>query len=422
MALSKLAVRRLTKLADYMEGLPKKAYEHFYMGTFFHHSGSHGTDANRGQALGEKHLLDCGTSACALGWAATVPDFKKAGLKLEYHGNGYANVICPNATNAMDAAMAFFDLESNADQAGEQGPLPEGLEAHQRGHQGARRRPLRVRGRMRPAPDHPGPRRCVERNGEPAKWAKGKVVLTVAHLNHTPEDCRDENLKAMCQRCHLRYDHDHHQRNAYATRRKGKAALLQPMNLEERVLFFSSWLAVVLGHMKAAVGHDGARGVVDALKLLADGELAPASETKAIDPNSRLYDALLELVECKDLIDSVDKDFASDDPVLTTDQRNEARAEYKRRKPLAWDRAREALIACVPPETRAPVWVSPTDRQPDVDGRLWAILTERREYGKLTGYVPLFEYYHFDNGWATDDRILFWLDSPLHPLPQVPHE
>src|SRR3990167_7879754 len=31
-----------------------------------------------------------------------------------------------------------------------------------------------------------GPRRCVERNGEPAKWAKGKVVLTVAHLNHQP--------------------------------------------------------------------------------------------------------------------------------------------------------------------------------------------------------------------------------------------
>lgn len=70
----------------------------------------------------------------------------------------------------------------------------------------------------------PGPRRCVERNGEPAKWAKGKVVLTVAHLNHTPMDCRPENLKAMCQRCHLRYDHDLHQRNSYETRRKGKAA------------------------------------------------------------------------------------------------------------------------------------------------------------------------------------------------------
>jgi hypothetical protein len=69
-----------------------------------------------------------------------------------------------------------------------------------------------------------GPRRCEERNGGPAKWAKGKVVLTVAHLDHQPENCEPSNLKAMCQRCHLRYDHDHHQRNAYQTRRKHKAA------------------------------------------------------------------------------------------------------------------------------------------------------------------------------------------------------
>lgn len=32
------------------------------------------------------------------------------------------------------------------------------------------------------------------------------VVLTVAHLDHTPENCADDNLKAMCQRCHNRYD------------------------------------------------------------------------------------------------------------------------------------------------------------------------------------------------------------------------
>ena len=55
-----------------------------------------------------------------------------------------------------------------------------------------------------------GRRRCVERNGEPAKWAKGKVVLTVAHLDHTPENCDDDNLLDMCQRCHLRYDVKHH--------------------------------------------------------------------------------------------------------------------------------------------------------------------------------------------------------------------
>lgn len=32
------------------------------------------------------------------------------------------------------------------------------------------------------------------------------VILTVAHLNHEPADCRDENLKAWCQRCHNTYD------------------------------------------------------------------------------------------------------------------------------------------------------------------------------------------------------------------------
>lgn len=33
-----------------------------------------------------------------------------------------------------------------------------------------------------------------------------RIVLTVAHLDHTPENCADDNLKALCQRCHNRYD------------------------------------------------------------------------------------------------------------------------------------------------------------------------------------------------------------------------
>lgn len=44
-----------------------------------------------------------------------------------------------------------------------------------------------------------------------AEWAPDgskiiKIILTIAHLNHTPEDVRDENLKALCQRCHNRHD------------------------------------------------------------------------------------------------------------------------------------------------------------------------------------------------------------------------
>ena len=37
-----------------------------------------------------------------------------------------------------------------------------------------------------------------------------KRTLTVAHLNHIPEDVSEENLKAMCAPCHLRYDAKHH--------------------------------------------------------------------------------------------------------------------------------------------------------------------------------------------------------------------
>ena len=40
-----------------------------------------------------------------------------------------------------------------------------------------------------------------------------------AATSHTPENCEPQNLKAMCQRCHLTYDADHHARTAYATRK-----------------------------------------------------------------------------------------------------------------------------------------------------------------------------------------------------------
>lgn len=52
------------------------------------------------------------------------------------------------------------------------------------------------------------------------------IVLTVAHLNHQPEDCRPENLAALCQRHHLALDADHHKTNAYRTR-KDKAQTIE---------------------------------------------------------------------------------------------------------------------------------------------------------------------------------------------------
>lgn len=49
------------------------------------------------------------------------------------------------------------------------------------------------------------------------------IVLTIAHLDHIPENCDPENLRAWCQKCHLDYDKEHHQQTAYQTRREGKA-------------------------------------------------------------------------------------------------------------------------------------------------------------------------------------------------------
>lgn len=55
--------------------------------------------------------------------------------------------------------------------------------------------------------------RCAERQGKKGLWMNGKIMLTVAHLNHYPPDCQDGNLLAMCQRCHLRYDQNLHRRH-----------------------------------------------------------------------------------------------------------------------------------------------------------------------------------------------------------------
>jgi hypothetical protein len=47
-------------------------------------------------------------------------------------------------------------------------------------------------------------RKQCRRPGE--KFDTHKRTLTVAHINHTPEDCDENNLVAACAPCHLNYD------------------------------------------------------------------------------------------------------------------------------------------------------------------------------------------------------------------------
>ena len=55
--------------------------------------------------------------------------------------------------------------------------------------------------------------RCDEINGTQAKHAKGKIILTTAHLCHETKCARQKHLRSMCQLCHLLYDVKLHARH-----------------------------------------------------------------------------------------------------------------------------------------------------------------------------------------------------------------
>lgn len=96
-------VERLTKLAEFLEGVPP---EHFDMRIW-------GTDA------------ECGTSGCAIGWACQVPEFKDAGLALVQTARpsrmfapaiiGVTDISDPYFS-ASDVIEDFFGLDSDTQQ------------------------------------------------------------------------------------------------------------------------------------------------------------------------------------------------------------------------------------------------------------------------------------------------------------------
>jgi len=58
---------------------------------------------------------------------------------------------------------------------------------------------------------NPKPRRCTERHHDAAQWARGKIILTVAHLCTCDPPCTNpSHVIAACQRCHLRIDSQLH--------------------------------------------------------------------------------------------------------------------------------------------------------------------------------------------------------------------
>lgn len=82
--------KRLLKLADFLETIKPKV---FNMDSWYNES-------------------PCGTTACAFGWACSIPSFKRAGLKMRKLSNGftvYADVVFNDEYN-LNAASSFFDI------------------------------------------------------------------------------------------------------------------------------------------------------------------------------------------------------------------------------------------------------------------------------------------------------------------------
>ena len=71
--------------------------------------------------------------------------------------------------------------------------------------------------------------RILERERNRCKWCRvenhsyregARIVLTVAHLDHDPQNNTDANLAALCQRCHLGHDRLLHMLHARQTRER----------------------------------------------------------------------------------------------------------------------------------------------------------------------------------------------------------
>jgi len=52
-----------------------------------------------------------------------------------------------------------------------------------------------------------------------------RIVLTIAHLDHNPENCADDNLRAWCQLHHNRYDRQHRNQTRRQSRMKGQLTM-----------------------------------------------------------------------------------------------------------------------------------------------------------------------------------------------------
>ncbi|MEM8564583.1 MAG: hypothetical protein AAGF57_20245 [Pseudomonadota bacterium] len=75
---------------------------------------------------------------------------------------------------------------------------------------------FRAGNRCEGTPQHPN---CRAVNKKPHPETGGHVVLTIAHMDHDESHADPDRCRALCQRCHNKWDAPHRKKNAARTRR-----------------------------------------------------------------------------------------------------------------------------------------------------------------------------------------------------------
>lgn len=92
----KIGNRRLLKLAALLRSLPRKRFDY---------SKWVGEDWKGAQNL------SCGTTACALGWATTIPSLRRVGLRMQQDSmGGYVVLDGINSSDSWEAGAKVFSL------------------------------------------------------------------------------------------------------------------------------------------------------------------------------------------------------------------------------------------------------------------------------------------------------------------------
>lgn len=106
MKLEKKGRDRLLKLASFLA----KKKQHFNMWNWFSHNSQDGHEHDFGPKLTAEALTHCGTAACALGWAATMPFAKRENV-CYLPGKGFR--VGKKLVYGWQASQRLFGLDFN---------------------------------------------------------------------------------------------------------------------------------------------------------------------------------------------------------------------------------------------------------------------------------------------------------------------